>query len=779
MGNLSLDLGLRSLLTAQANLETIGHNVANASTPGYSRQELLVSTVPGINLRGLLLGRGVQADVVRRTVDELLGGRLLRQTSALGRLDARLGGLAEIETYVGSTGENGIPARLSAFFAGLSTLSTAPGDGLLRAGAVQSASALATELNSVAAHIGRLREDTARAVEASVEQVNSLAQRIGDLNQRIPPLESGLASANDLRDQRDQAIRELSELADVRVVEESQGAVRVLLGGHLLVSPSKVFSLEVDLDPATGQAALRLGQNGPLVSISGGRLGGLAELLDQHLPGMAADLDGFAKNLALAANRVHSTGLPASGPFQLLTASNAIQDVDGNGVLGNELLSAAGLPFDVSSGTLYVNVTDLASGQLHKHAVQIDAQRTSVDDLLAALDALPGLNAKLDPTGRVQVFADPGRAFDFSPRLDPDPDPAGTFGGGQASLATGPGPFGLAPGDTLDLTGPAGSFTITFSAASFQQIGQASADELAAAINADPNAQANGLSATSVAGHLVLQTVGSGSSESFTVDGGSALAALGWSPGTAVSGQDSAVDVRVEGVWGGAQNGTLVFQPLSDGIVGTTGGLQVEVRDQNGALVATLNVGAGYTPGDGIELPDGVRVRLGYGELSATHGDVFALDVVADADETDVLASLGLNALFTGSDAATIAVREDIEEDPELLATALTPEEGDALNALRLLALDSQPLEGFGGRTLSERFGEISGDLGQEIGAAQSSRHAEGLLLDSLQARRDELSGVNVDEELVRMIEQEQAYGAAAQFLRVVNEMQTELMNIL
>ncbi len=779
MGNLSLDLGLRSLLTAQANLETIGHNVANASTPGYSRQELLVSTVPGINLRGLLLGRGVQADVVRRTVDDLLGGRLLRQTSALGRLDARLAGLSEIETYVGSTGSTGIPARLSAFFAGLSTLSTAPGDRLLRAGAVQSTVALAQELNALAGNVERLREDTVQALEGTVGEVNALAQRIGDLNQRIPPLESGLSTANDLRDQRDQAIRELSELADVRVIEEQHGAVRVLLGGHMLVSPSKVFSLEVDLDPATGKAALQLGKNGPLITISGGRLGGLSELLDQSLPDMAGDLDDFAKILALEANRVHSTGLPPNGPFQLLTAANAIGDEDGNGVLGNELVADAGLPFEVVSGTLYVNVTDLQSGALEKHAVVIDAQRTSVDDFLSALDAIDGLNAQLDPSGRVQVFADPGRAFDFSPRLDPDPDPDGAFGGGKASLATGPGPFTLAPGDTLDLTGPGGPFTITFAAGSFQQIAQASAGELAAAINADPNVQASGINAVEAAGRLVLQTVGSGSSETFTVAGGSALAALGWSSGTVVSGQDSAVDVRVSGAYTGSKNGMLVFQPLSDGIVGTTAGLQVQVRDQSGGLVATLDVGAGYTPGDEIELPDGVRVRLGYGELSASHGDVFALDVLADADETDVLAALGLNALFTGSDAATIAVRKEIQADPDLLSTALTPEEGDALNALRLLALDSQPLTGFAGRTLSERFGEISGGLGQEIGAAQSSRDAEGLLLASLQARRDELSGVNVDEELVRMIEQEQVYGAAAQFLRVVNDMQTELMNIL
>ena len=69
-----------------------------------------------------------------------------------------------------------------------------------------------------------------------------------------------------------------------------------------------------------------------------------------------------------------------------------------------------------------------------------------------------------------------------------------------------------------------------------------------------------------------------------------------------------------------------------DGVVGVTPGLTVEVRDAAGTLVATLDVGQGYSPGDELELPDGVRVSFGAGELSATHGDVFELDVVVDGD---------------------------------------------------------------------------------------------------------------------------------------------------
>lgn len=779
MSNLSLDIGLRSLLTAQSNLETIGNNVANASTPGYSRQSVLVSAAPGFKLRGLMMGRGVQADVVQRTVDMLLHNRLVRQSSSLGRLDVRLANLSELESYVGSTGDDGVPARLAKMFADLSTLSTAPADPLLRSGAVQSASDLSSTINQLAGNVQQLRRDTVESLRANVDAANTLAAKIGDLNRQIPEIEGGGLIANDLRDQRDQAVRELAQLVDIQAVEESFGAVRVLVGGHMLVSPTKVGELTVDNDPTTGETVVRMGQGGPEIGAKGGSIGGLIELLDEDLPLLGGSLDEYARNLALEFNRLHTTGVAGSGPFTLLTAENPIQDTNLSGFLGDELVSNAGLPFDVTSGALYVNVTELASGAMTKQKVTIDATRTSVDDLISALDSIPGLNAKLDPQGHLQVFGDPGFGFDFSSRLDPDPDALGTFGGGQATLSTPQEPFALAVGDTLDLSGPLGPFSITFDPTDFEQLGAATAEELAAVLNADANVQANGLVASASAGRLVLQTQGSGASQTFSVTGGSALGALGLAPGTVVTGHDTAVAAELSGVYTGAASGTWTVQALGDGTVGTTPGLAVQVLDGNGQLVATLDVGEGYTPGDELVLPDGVRLSLGTGELSATQGDFLTFDVVADADETDVLAALGLNVLFTGDDAGTLAVRKDLLVDPDGLAAGLGTASGDAQNLLRMLELDYTAVAGLGGETLAEHYAGLSGDVALEISAATSTRDAEQQLLDSLENRRDQLSGVNVDEELVRMIEQEQAYAAASQFLRVVNDLQTELLNIL
>lgn len=88
--SLSTNIGLRALLTSQSALDTIGHNVANANTEGYSRQSLLISNSRPLNLRGLQLGHGVEANQVIRSVDDLLNSRIVRQTSTIGRLDSQL-----------------------------------------------------------------------------------------------------------------------------------------------------------------------------------------------------------------------------------------------------------------------------------------------------------------------------------------------------------------------------------------------------------------------------------------------------------------------------------------------------------------------------------------------------------------------------------------------------------------------------------------------------------------------------------------------------------------
>jgi flagellar hook-associated protein 1 FlgK len=216
-----------------------------------------------------------------------------------------------------------------------------------------------------------------------------------------------------------------------------------------------------------------------------------------------------------------------------------------------------------------------------------------------------------------------------------------------------------------------------------------------------------------------------------------------------------------------------------DGAIGTTQGLVIGVYDANGAKITDLQVGAGYQPGTELEVADGVKVAFGFGQVSATDHDLFQVEVIADSDTARALPALGLNNFFDGLDASSIAVRDDLLADPDRLAASRSGAVGDAGNLLRMIAVESQGLASLGGASLNERFSEIVGEVGFELQSSSDAHDAEQVTLSTLETRRERISGVNPDEELVEMIEQQQAYAAAAQYLRVINDITSELINLI
>src|SRR5688572_2313432 len=180
MSNLGLNTGLKALLAAQSKLETIGHNISNASTPGYSRQTLEVGTSGSMRIRGLIQGTGVDAQVIRRTVDQLLSTRLMNQGSLVSKLEARVSGLSEAEALLG-TGTGSLDQLFKSFFGSLSSLSTTPENSQAQAGTLQFAADIGAKFKSLASGASTIGIDAISRIEASVGQVNQLAERISRL----------------------------------------------------------------------------------------------------------------------------------------------------------------------------------------------------------------------------------------------------------------------------------------------------------------------------------------------------------------------------------------------------------------------------------------------------------------------------------------------------------------------------------------------------------------------------------------------------------------------
>ncbi|MEM7516133.1 MAG: flagellar hook-associated protein FlgK, partial [Planctomycetota bacterium] len=435
MSGLGLGIGLKGLLSSRSAMDVIGNNLSNASTPGYSRQELSVSSGRQINLRGLGFGTGVDGQVVNRSIDELLQKRIVEQIGNMNSLDARLDVLRQVESILGEPGEFGLQTKLESFFSGFGELATDPSDPVLRSGAVQSADALASRLRTLSAEVQDLDGNQLGQVSAQVGRVNELTNFVSRLNQDIAQTEASGIPANQMRDQRELALKELGALVDVRYVEDDIGIVRVTVGGQLVVGAEQAYPIEANKNE-DGEIELTLRGNDKPLQVRSGALGGLTQANGGGgtIGDLGARLDRLASNLVLEANRQHSTGVPLDGPFQSLIGTNALTDEDGDGTLTDELLTDAGLPFDVQDGRLHINVTEEATGLVQTHKIDIDADRMTVAEFVQELDAIDRISAEVDPEGKLRINSDGGYGFDFAARLETAPDPNGTFGGGRPSI---------------------------------------------------------------------------------------------------------------------------------------------------------------------------------------------------------------------------------------------------------------------------------------------------------------------------------------------------------
>jgi hypothetical protein len=495
-----------------------------------------------------------------------------------------------------------------------------------------------------------------------------------------------------------------------------------------------------------------------------GRLNSLLELAPQVANQEGATLDSIARELIRAVNHAHATGIPPGGGYTSVVSVHAFSDVDLDGDVLGEKLTDVGLPFEVQDGLLTINVT-AQGGATRQTRVQVSPQMT-VSELVAAISSVDNVTATVDATGQLRIVADPGFRFDFAARLNPTPDAAGTFGGGKPTISTGIAfPTPIPPGTSFQIAvdGSAPQ-TVTFNAGHFANPGAATAAEVAAAINA----QVTGATALVVGGQLLIQGNTAGSGGSLQLNGGPVL-----------TGQDDAVQVAVSGAYTGAGDKSFVLRPLSDGIIGQTAGLQVEVRLTDGTLVGTLDVGLGYTPGEPIAVADGVEVSFTTGQIASSTGQFLRIDAIAESDQSGILAAAGVNALFAGVDAGTIAVRPELLDHPELLATGLGAGETDGSNIARLLAVKDVRHEALGDRSVLERFDLLVLDTGAGAERAATTLETQQLLLDQLEARRLSVSGVNLDEELLMMESFQRSFEVAARYTQTLSEVTQTLMDLL
>lgn len=309
--NASLATALSGLSAEQAALETTSNNVANANTPGYSRQvPVLVSSDPVV-LDPLTLGTGVTLKKIESVRDPILESQIQQETQSQGQLSAQVSALSQMQTNFSST-TSGIGAAISNFFDSVNQLSTSPTDLSLRQSVLTAAGNLATAFNTAANQLNTQRTNLDQSVEQSVGQINQLTGQIAKLNGQIASLENVGEDAGSLVDQRTQLIDQLSSLVDLSVIPTDNTLTLTTASGTPLVSGQQGFELSTQPDAAGVEHIFAQGKDITSTVVSG-QLGGVLQARDQQIPSIQTQLDALAAGLATAVNNVQTNGYDLNG----------------------------------------------------------------------------------------------------------------------------------------------------------------------------------------------------------------------------------------------------------------------------------------------------------------------------------------------------------------------------------------------------------------------------------------------------------------------------------
>ncbi|MBV8501801.1 MAG: flagellar hook-associated protein FlgK [Paucibacter sp.] len=249
MSSSLLQIGVTALFANQAALQTIGQNIANANTPGYSRQSVVLSTPPGQFTGSGFFGKGVSVDTVIRAHSDFLTSQA-NSTSATQSLDQTHSDYLSQLQKVFPTDDTGIGSAASTFFNNLINVANSPSDPSARQVALSGASELAARFTSAGQQLTSLQSGVVSDLKADVSQVNQLAQQIAQANAAISKEQGTGASPNDLLDQRDQLIAKLSKFLQISTLPASDGSMGVFIGGgQRLVLDTQALQLSVTQDP--------------------------------------------------------------------------------------------------------------------------------------------------------------------------------------------------------------------------------------------------------------------------------------------------------------------------------------------------------------------------------------------------------------------------------------------------------------------------------------------------------------------------------------------------
>lgn len=314
-----ISIGMSGLTAAQSGLHTTGNNIANADVAGYSRQQNIQTTNGSIRYGQVFIGSGTTLADVRRVYNSFLDNQLRTSTSLNSDAASYLSQITSVDSLL-SDANTGITGALQNFFSSLQGLSSKPNDDASRQLLLTNAEALTNRFNTIAAQFKEQNANINGNLKSMTEQVNNLAKTVAALNEQIAKVAAVNGQPNDLMDQRDETIRQLSELVGVQTSERNGNIDITLANGQSLVLGTSVNTLTTvtsTTDPS--QVSIKLSYNNSTVdvtnSLTGGEIGGLLRYRSETLVPAQNEIGRLALVMADKMNSQLAQGIDKNGEF--------------------------------------------------------------------------------------------------------------------------------------------------------------------------------------------------------------------------------------------------------------------------------------------------------------------------------------------------------------------------------------------------------------------------------------------------------------------------------
>lgn len=818
-----LATSVSGLIAAQRSLETIQHNISNVNTEGYSRQRVELATKPAFLSGEGYLGQGVNITNVTRSYDQFISKQLTISTSAFGDVD-RYHQLATRIDNIMADPTTGMAPAMKRFFNSVNELADNSSSIPSRQVMLSEAQVLTQNFNTMNNRFEEIRSQNNNDIDSMVNDINSLAKSIADLNVKIIVdlgQSQGKKQPNDLLDQQDQLISKLAEFVNVSVIKQQNGSSSVFIGsGQSLVlqgGAAEFSTRQSEFDPNHLEVGLKSANGGFMdvtQQITGGSLAGSLRFQNEVLDPAQQQLGRVAVGLALNSNVVHQSGY------------------DLNGVKGQPLFNFAGVEVPViqslsNTGNAVVTAnfqtTNALAGSTLDYSdfrLEYVAAGGGVDYTLTRIRDNQLINLTATTVGGVSTLSvaatqPPGfnpATFDLSTTISP-----GTF-----STAFSGGTAAVPQEETIGVFSPAvsggaDSFVMDIDGIPFySKAGSVGATvtkgDLDAALTAFLAIPANAAAYVKVSGSFATDDL-----RLRKLDG-TAIVPNITSNFTATPGAFAANTVNIAGsaaIPPDPGNFTLSVDGLQIYDEAPKPGGTVTAAELDGALNAFLSTGLGAgiysktgsfvtgdlvlskagmvsnmtltsnfaatgtppgTPGafsgslTGVTaLPGGIEMKVDLsGGASISVGDKFVARPTYSAAQ-----KIGLNI----DDPRKLAAATNVEVDPitnlPVFPASIIkgPMPGDNRNALILANLENK-LSMLGGRgTFNDTYGQIISGVGTLTRSAELATTAQETLLNQAKGNRENLAGVNLDEEAANLIRFQQAYQASAQSISVVKSL--------